>query len=97
MKQIFRKTVIIFVLLSMLFVIPACGGSGSDKIAVSDLGKYTIVYPAEYQDWQMEEVVLLQNVIEHITGKKIAAVPDTEAEKSREIILASSSRQTAVT
>ncbi len=97
MKQIFRKTVIVFVLLSMLFVIPACGGSGSDKIAVSDLGKYTIVYPAEYQDWQMEEVVLLQNVIEHITGKKIAAVPDTEAEKSREIILASSSRQTAVT
>lgn len=96
MKKIFSKTITALLIFSMLFMLPACGPTPepSNGIKTSDLNKYTIVYPASYEDWQMEEVTLLQKAIKHITGSDIAAVPDTDAEKDNEIIFASSSRQT---
>ena len=92
MKKIIAVLTVLFVGLS----ITACAlPSNKETVQVAELADYTIVYPSNYKDWQMEEVYLLQNTIEHITGTRINAVPDSEPEAKREIILASSSRETA--
>ncbi len=59
-----------------------------------DLSKYTIVYPAGYEDWQMEDVKFLQEAIKKTVGIYIPVISDAEAEVENEIILASSTRQT---
>ena len=92
MKKFIAVLTVLFVGLS----ITACAlPSNKETVQVAELADYTIVYPSNYKDWQMEEVYLLQNTIEHITGTRINAVPDSEPEAKREIILASSSRETA--
>ena len=96
MKKLFSKIMTALLAFSMLAMLPACGPTpnANNGIKTSDLNKYTIVYPASYEDWQMEEVTLLQKAIKHVTGSDIVAVPDTNEEKDNEIIFASSSRQT---
>lgn len=102
MKNTLRKTIASLLMLSMLVMLPACGPTptpsddAANGIKLSELGKYTIVYPASYEEWQMEEVTLIQKAVKHVTGSDISAVPDTEAEKDNEIIFASSNRQTSL-
>ncbi len=67
-----------------------------DNISVTSLSEYTIVYPSTYKDWQMTEVNLLRDVIEHLTGKKPNVIPDTQPEAAHEIIFASSKRKTSL-
>lgn len=54
-----------------------------------------IVYPSRYKDWQMTEVFMLRDVIEHLTGKAPMLISDKEAKAQRELIFASSERSTA--
>lgn len=65
-----------------------------ESVRISDLGEYVIVYPSDYTEYRMQEVQLLRDVIKHITGKAPQIVPDTAPEAEREIIIASSSRET---
>lgn len=72
------------------------GTKQSDEaIRISDLGSYTIVYPDIYTELRMDIVYLLQNTIAKVTGVTPEIIPDTEPQREHEIILASSSRQTA--
>ena len=64
-------------------------------VQVSELADYTIVYPSEYTEFRMDIVSELQDVIEHLTNVRINAIPDTEPEAEKEIILASSKRTTS--
>ena len=74
----------------------ACSPSAKSKtVSVDELSSYTIVYPQSYKEWQMTEVELLRDTIEHITGTRINAVPDSEPEAKHEIIFASSNRKTS--
>ena len=66
-----------------------------EPILTSELAEYTIVYPSAYTQFRMDIVTELQDTIEHITGKKINAVPDSQPEAEHEIILASSKRKTS--
>ncbi len=95
MKAVTRKIIAALLAFTMIMSFAACdaGVITSDNISISDLSKFRIVYSADYEDWQMEEITLLQNVIKHLTGKNINAVPDTEEKKGNEIVLASSSRE----
>ncbi len=98
MKKIIYKIIAVLTLIGIIAALPACGKTPTEKpidgIKPTELGDYTIVYPSEYKDWQMEEVSLLQAAIKHVTGKDVQAVPDTAAESEKEIILASSKRDT---
>lgn len=67
-----------------------------DNVSVTSLSEYTIVYPSAYKDWQMTEVNLLRDVIEHLTGKKPDVIPDTQPEAAHEIIFESSKRKTSL-
>lgn len=68
-----------------------------ETISVASLAEYTIIYPAEYADWQMEEIYLLQTAIEHVTGVKIKAESDATQKNGKEIIFSScSGRSTAL-
>ena len=51
-----------------------------EPILTSELAEYTIVYPSAYTQFRMDIVTELQDTIEHITGKKINAVPDSQPE-----------------
>ena len=64
-------------------------------VQVSELADYTIVYPSEYTEFRMDIVSELQDVIKHLTNVRINAIPDTEPEAEKEIILASSKRTTS--
>ena len=80
----------------LLCSMTACSPSTKSKtVSVDELSSYTIVYPQSYKDWQMTEVELLRDIIEHITGTRINAVPDSEPEVKNEIIFASSARETS--
>ena len=80
----------------LLCSMTACSPSTKSKtVSVDELSSYTIVYPQSYKDWQMTEVELLRDAIEHITGTRINAVPDSEPEVKNEIIFASSARETS--
>ena len=80
----------------LLCSMTACSPSTKSKtVSVDELSSYTIVYPQSYKDWQMTEVELLRDTIEHITGTRINAVPDSEPEVKNEIIFASSARETS--
>ena len=81
---------------ALLCSMTACSPSAKSKtVSVDELSSYTIVYPQSYKDWQMTEVELLRDTIEHITGTRINAVPDSEPEVKNEIIFASSARETS--
>ncbi len=67
----------------------------ADTIIISDIADYAIVYPSELPEWRKEDVDFLAATIEKIYGKKIDVIPDSEPERKHEIILASSSRETA--
>ena len=81
---------------ALLCSMTACSPSAKSKtVSVDELSSYTIVYPQSYKEWQMTEVELLRDIIEHITGTRINAVPDSEPEAKHEIIFASSTRKTS--
>ncbi len=99
MKGIFKKAVAFVLLLTMLCSISACapGDPVADGVVMpSELAAFTIVYPADYTDSELDEIRLLQNVIHHITGSYVPVVPDTETPATNEIILASANRTTGV-
>lgn len=98
MKKVIRKAVAAVMALSMLMTFTACGKEkiDNDNIKISNLSQFKIVYSSKYEEWQMEEVKVLQDVIEHLTGKKIDAVSDETEKGEHEIILASSKRETHV-
>lgn len=85
-------------ILILLMLVPAFSGCEPHdkraKLSLESLAEYTLVYPATYSEWNMTEIKLLQDTIEHITGTRINAVPDTSEPTDKEIILASSSRTT---
>lgn len=54
-----------------------------------------IVYPSRYKEWQMADVFMLRDVIEHLTGKKVTLISDKEPKTQNELIFASSERSTA--
>lgn len=88
-----KKIIYIFILSVMLLALSSCTDTPVDKETIKDtIGDYTIVYPAEYSEWKLEEVEFLKSVIKTVSGKEINAVPDTEAVSGKKIILASSSR-----
>ncbi len=96
-----KKLISIVLAVLTLIAVTACTPTASPTatpepaIQVESLKDYTIVYPASYKEWQMTEVTLLQNAIEHLTGTKPNAIADTEPKNGKEIILASSTRETA--
>ncbi len=108
MKKIIRKITALLALIGILAALPACGETPTATptaapeatpapivgVDPKTLGDYTVVYPDEYKDWQMEEVKLLQTAIKHVSGKDVNAVKASEAETQKEIILASSNRNT---
>ena len=95
MKKAFK---ILMASAGVLSVMTACTPQPSPTekgIQVSELADYTIVYPSEYTELRMDIVSELQDVIEHLTNVRIKAIPDTEPEAEKEIILASSKRTTS--
>ncbi len=88
-----KKTVLILLSL-LLFTGILSGCTKKEEVSLSDLSEYSIVYPADWSEWKMEDVNVLKNTIEKISGKEIKLVPDTEEPEGKEIILASSSRKT---
>lgn len=71
-------------------------GIPEETISTASLAEYTIIYPAEYADWQMEEIYLLQAAIEHVTGVKIKVESDATQKSGKEIIFSCSGRSTAL-
>ncbi len=84
--------VLVFLVLVSLF--SGCEKKNEESIKLSTLSDYSIIYPADWTDWELEDVNVLKNTIEKISGKEIKLVPDTEEPTGKEIILASSSRKT---
>ncbi len=95
MNKWIERTLCVAISLLAAFMISGCDSMRS--ISVSSLADYVIVYPSEYSEWKMHEVSLLQNVLSEMMHTEIMAVPDTEIVNGKEIILASSSRDTKYT
>ncbi len=67
-----------------------------ETVKTAELKDYSIVYPSAYTVWQMTEVNILKDVLQHITGTQIQAIPDTMESNGKEIIFASSKRETGL-
>lgn len=65
-------------------------------IYFNELSKFVIVYPASYNEYQMEEVKLLQAEIKNVLGFELELISDAEPQREHEIILASSQRESGV-
>ncbi len=90
-----KKVLALFLsLLVLIGVFSGCEMKNEDTIKLSDLSDYSIVYPADWTEWELEDVIVLKNTIEKLSGKETKLVPDTEEPDGKEIILASSSRVT---
>ncbi len=94
MKKALSLILTISLILAVLAAFSGCKAGGS-TVQLKNLGKYTVVYPADWEDWQKEDVDVLVNAVEKLTGTKIAAVPDTEEVKTNTIIIAGASTKTA--
>lgn len=98
------KKIIAIALTALLLVFSGCTSSPTQTpestippgtITVSELSDYTIIYPADYTEYRMQEVNLLCDVIKNITGKAPAVADDKSEPAEKEIILGSSKRENA--
>ena len=67
-----------------------------EKIHLTNLSEYVIVYPSYYNEYRMNEVKLLQSAIKNVTGAELEIISDGEQAHEHEIIFASSKRQNGV-
>lgn len=94
------KKIISIILLATLSLalLTACNSEPTPTarpgLSIDELASYTIVYPSDYTEYRMNEVYLLRDAIEHLTGKAPAIANDTAAETEKEIIIGSSDRKT---
>ncbi len=66
---------------------------GDNSISAEDLQDYTIVYPAQYNEYRMDIVNELEAVIEKITDSDIKVISDADKANEKLIILASTATE----
>ncbi len=97
--NIFKKITSLIVFFAIIVSVSACQKQPAldmSSLKLEDYSAFAIVYPADYENYQLEDVALLQKTIEKVTGKKPYAIPDTEPERENEIVLAGTSRKTGL-
>ncbi len=68
----------------------------TEAVSLSELGSYTIVYPAVYTEFRMEDVYFLRDTIKNVLGFELDIKSDAEAVEGNKIILASSVAENGV-
>ncbi len=68
----------------------------TESVQLSTIGEYTIIYPAAYDEYRMEEVYILRDAIKNILSFELEVKPDTSEATGKEIIFASSERANGV-
>ena len=67
-----------------------------EKVSISDLREYVIVYPSYYDEYRMGEVYILRDAIKNVTGYALDVISDGEEKREHEIIIASSTRENGI-
>ena len=67
-----------------------------EKVSISDLREYVIVYPTYYDEYRIGEVYILRDAIKNVTGYELEVISDGEEKREHEIIIASSTRENGI-